>query len=137
MVDDKLVAEIKTALNREPGVLAAYVLGSVVKDSDRPDSDFDLAVVVDNKQKISPDKIYELLFPVKFPRNLDLSIIDRRSSPLFLYQIISTGKKVYEKSPRNTVDFEAFVMDNYYDTAHLREIYASYLPRKFAVNYAR
>jgi len=116
---------------REPRILAAYVLGSVVSGHDRVDSDFDLAVVVDSRRKVSDEEVYELIKSINFPRDLDLSVVDKSSSPLFLFQMISRGRRVYERSEAEVNDFEAFVMRNYYDTAHIRNIYHSYLGDKF------
>lgn len=131
MIDKKLVPQIREALFKEPKVKLAYVLGSVVSGRERTDSDFDLAVVVNDVTKINYDQIYQLVFSLHFPKDLDLSIVDKSSSPLFLFQITSTGRCVYQRSNEEKVSFEAYVAENYYDTAHLRNIYYSYLEKKF------
>lgn len=68
----KLVSEIGQALVKEPQILAGYVVGSIVNGEVGTKSDFDLAV------------------------------IDKTSSPLFRFQMISKGKRVYERSSRLT-----------------------------------
>jgi len=137
MIKQKLKQSIASAFDRRPEILAAYVLGSVVSGKAVKESDFDLAVVVDNKKNLSFEKIYDLISSISFPRNLDLSVVDKSSSPLFLFQMISKGKKVYIRNHQETDAFEAFVMHNYYDTQHMRNIYHSYLKEKFKdKNYA-
>lgn len=131
MIKQKLKQSITTALSRKSGILAAYVLGSMVNDKTIKESDFDLAVVVDNKKSLSFEKIYTLISSISFPRNLDLSVVDKSSSPLFLFQMVSRGKKVYIRNHQEIAAFEAFVMHNYYDTQHIRNIYYSYLKEKF------
>lgn len=131
MLDTKLIARIKQLLSKEPKIQLAYVLGSVVSGRVRADSDFDLAVIVDDKSKIDYFKIRSLVFPIKFPKDLDLSVVDKSSSPLFLFQIVSKGECIYQKSEQERVSFEVFVLKNYYDTAHMRKIYYSYLKDKF------
>lgn len=131
MIDKRLVAQIKKALSKEPRIRLAYVLGSVVSGRERADSDFDLAVVIDDVTKIEFEQIYKLLAHLSFPKDLDLSIVDKNSSPLFLFQITSTGRCIYRKSDNEKVAFESFVMKNYYDSAHLRNIYSSYLKERF------
>lgn len=139
MIDDKLISKIKRVLSKEPkinklvpgGIKLAYILGSAVSGRARKESDFDLAIVVDDRSKIEYNHIYQLICQISFPKDLDLSIVDKSSSPLFLFQIISTGKCVYQKSNQEKINFEAFVLKNYYDTAHLRKIYHSYLREKF------
>lgn len=134
MIDNKLSSQIHKALSKEPKVKLAYVLGSVVSGRAGVESDFDLAVTVDNKEKIDFNYIYSLISNIRFPKNLDLSIIDKNSSPIFLFQVISTGRCIYQRSEEERISFEAYVLKNYYDTAHLRKIYYSYLKDKF--NYA-
>lgn len=132
MIDEKLISEIKNSLSREPKIKLAYVLGSVVSGRIKSGSDFDLAVVVDDVGEICYKQIYQLISHVSFPKDLDLSIVDKNSSPLFLFQITSTGKCVYQKSDNEKINFESFAMKNYYDTAHLRNIYSSYLKERFS-----
>ena len=131
MIKQKLQQAIAAAFGQRSEILAAYVLGSVANGKTVKESDFDLAVVVDNKKKLSFEKVYDLISHISFPKNLDLSVVDKSSSPLFLFQMISKGKKVYARNSQETVAFEAFVMHNYYDTQHMRNIYYSYLKEKF------
>lgn len=131
MPDINLTNQIRHSLSANSKILAAYVLGSVVSGKVRVDSDFDLAVVVDSKITTSEDQVYRLVSKVKFPQDLDLSVVDKTSSPIFLYQIISTGKCVYQRSQIEKVNFESYVLRKYYDTQHIRNIYYSYLKNKF------
>lgn len=131
MIGKKLISQIFASLSKEPKIKLAYVLGSIVSGRVKKDSDFDLAVVIDDKAKVEFEQIYNLISHANFPKNLDLSIIDRNSSPIFLFQIISTGKCIYKRSEKEKILFEAFVAQNYYDNAHLRNIYYAYLKDKF------
>lgn len=120
---------IDKALQKEEGVISAYVLGSFLNKSKPPD-DFDLAIVTYDKNLKHKD-IYKLLLNVSFPADLDLSIVNKSSSPLFLFQVIKNGKLIYSKDEKLSKSFEEFVMKNYWDTQHIRNIYNSYLPEKF------
>lgn len=131
MIDDKLISQINTALSKEPRIKLAYVLGSVISGRTNQDSDFDLAIVVENKDKISYLYIYDLIADINFPKDLDLSVVDKTSSPLFLFQIVGTGQCIYQTSEADKVSFEAYTLINYYDNTHLRKIYYSYLKDKF------
>lgn len=131
MIPAVLISQIQKALQKEPGILAAYVIGSQMGGKARQESDFDLAVVVENKKLLNEDKIYELIRHLDFPKDLDLSVVDRSSSPLFLFQIISHGQKIYFQDLSKTASFEAFVLHHYYDTQHLRDIYYQGLKHKF------
>ncbi len=132
MIDNQLKLNVSQSLEQNASVIAAYVLGSFAQGNAGVESDFDLAVVVDKKQPETLETIYELLKDIEFPKNLDLSVVDCASSPLFLYQIVSKGERMYERNRSDMVQFEAYVLHNYYDTAHLRAIYAGYLKQKFS-----
>lgn len=127
-----LSSQTKTVLAKNEPIIAAYIIGSVVSGNSNQDSDFDLVVVVKNKKNISEDKIYELVRQINFPKDLDLSVVDLNSSPLFLYQIISKGKKIYQKNELEVNKFESFALHNFYDNAHLRNIYNQALKAKFS-----
>src|SRR3989344_8700284 len=126
-----LIKQISEALKPEPQILAAYVLGSIVIGLERSDSDFDLAVVVNNRHEVRDDHVYDLLQKVSFPKNLDLSVVDLAVSPLFLFQIVKTGSCIYKKTQKDMVAFTAAALKNYYDTQHMRNIYYHYLKQKF------
>ncbi len=131
MVNIQLKHDIVQSLAQDSSVIAAYVLGSFARGEVGPESDFDLAVAVDKVHPASSDTIYELLKNIQFPKNLDLSVIDSTSSPLFLFQVISKGERIFERNTNDIVQFEAFTLHNYYDTAHLRAMFAEKLNEKF------
>ena len=135
MDTDKLAAEISRALLDEKQAVSAYLAGSFIRGEARGDSDVDLVVAVQKRRADTTDKIYSLIKHIEFPKDLDLTVVDKASSPLFLFQVISKGKRIYQAS--EAAAFEAAVLHGYYDTAHLRNIYYSYLKEKFpSGNYA-
>ncbi len=132
MKDNNLYTQIKVVLAKEPEILAAYVVGSTVSGKTTSESDFDLVIIVRNRKIVGQDKVYELVRNLHFPRDLDLSVADRSSSPVFLYQVIAKGKRIYEKEQSEMSKFEAFALHNYYDTAHIRNTYHRYLKEKLS-----
>lgn len=130
------ISQLRNAFKKEPQILVAYVFGSYAKETAISESDFDLAVVINYKETNSEKKIYNLIKEISFPKNLDISVVNRRSSPLFLFEIVSRGQRVYVSDEFAACEFEAFVLNNYYDNSHLRNIYYSYLKDKFPFAYA-
>lgn len=128
---EALSKDITNRLSAKPEILACYVIGSYVYGNQGNQSDFDLAVVVSNKTKIGEKEVYNLLEGIKFPCDLDLSVVDRKSSPLFLFQIVKKGRRIYEKDQKAVIDFEAYALHNYYDTARMRKLYFNYLKQGF------
>lgn len=129
--NDNFLEQIKKVVKKDQNILAVYFFGSLLKDYANHESDFDLAVVVNKKKQDSEDSIYELIRNIQFPKNLDLSVVDQASSPLFLFQVVNKGKRIYERNRNDRVQFETFVLHNYYDTVYLRAIYAKHLKNKF------
>lgn len=132
MKDIKIISSIQKTLQKESLILACYIFGSYVKGIHNKESDIDIAVVVENKKLITENSAYELLKNVPFPKNPDISVVDKTSSPLFLFQIIKYGTRVYTKDEKRIRDFETYVLKYYYDTQHLRNIYSYYLKEKFS-----
>lgn len=131
MRNTKIFSDIQKVLKKEPLILACYIFGSYAKGVHNKESDFDIAVVVTNKKLITEATVYELIKDIPFPKNPDISVVDKTSSPIFLFQIIKSGSRIYAKDENNVNAFEAYVLRYYYDTQHLRNIYNYYLKEKF------
>lgn len=131
MINQDLTSQINKALSKESKIELAYALGSSASGRAREDSDFDLAIVVEDKSQVDYSYVYSLMSHLSFPKDLDLSVVDKTSSPIFLFQITTTGRCIYQRSQLVRISFESFVARNYYDSAHLRKIYYSYLKNKF------
>ena len=131
MKNDKIISNIQKALEKEPRILSCYTFGSYAKEFHNKESDIDVAVVVENKKLTTENTVYRLLRNIPFPKDLDLSVVDKTSSPIFLFQVINTGTRIYTRQKNTANDFEAYVLRYYYDTQHLRNIYNHYLKQKF------
>lgn len=131
MINTDLKQQLNQSFLGSPQILVAYIIGSFAKGNESIDSDFDLALVVKNRQEINEKRLYASLFEIQFPKNLDLSIVDKDSSPLFLFQIASNGECVFSRSKADKIEFESLAMRRYFDNAHMRKIYHSYLKNKF------
>lgn len=125
--NNNFIEQIKKAARKDPNILTVYFFGSRQKGYANKESDLDIAIVVEDRKTVNFEKISQVFLPVKFPQNADISVVDKYSSPLFLYEIISGGKKIYVKNMSLTNVFEAYILQTYYDTHHLRNIYRNYL----------
>ena len=118
---------------RKYDVIAVYVHGSRVKGYAALDSDTDVAIVVRDisKSKAGSWGIYEVASEIEDVlsglREPDVRVVDKDSSPVFLFEVISGGVCVYEKTSEDRVRFESEVMRMYYDTARIHDIYRKYL----------
>lgn len=131
VLGQKTIKKIQKIFAKQPDILSVYLFGSQVGGFAGQKSDLDLAVVVENKKKLNEFDILELLSEIRFPKDLDISVVDKSSSPLFLFEITSQGKRIYEKNKEQATVFEAKTLHLYYDTQHLRNIYRYYLKEAF------
>ncbi|KKU29120.1 MAG: hypothetical protein UX80_C0006G0065 [Candidatus Amesbacteria bacterium GW2011_GWA2_47_11b] len=132
MVGLKFDQEKLSEVCRKYGVTAVYVHGSRVKGYAAPDSDTDIAVVVENREKQKRGgflsyKVANEIEDVLRVKNPDVRVVDLNSSPLFLFEIISSGEVIYQKDDQVKLGFEEGALRAYYDTEYLREVYANYL----------
>ena len=106
-------------------VISCYLYGSQTGKNANEESDYDIAVFVDDKSKADYrdflSKIGTNFFNIE---KLHLTIVDlNSSSPFFLYKIIKNGKLLYEKRLRDHVILESFVMRLYFDDQYRNSIY--------------
>lgn len=128
---DNLKYQLNQIFQTNKHVIAVYVAGSYARKKAWKESDFDLVIVAHNSHFLPPAQVYESIRHLSFPKDLDLSVVDKNSSPLFLFQVISRGERIYEKNKEERVEFEAQVLHRYYDTDYIRKIYYSRLADKF------
>ncbi len=119
---------------RKYGVIAVYVHGSQVKGYAAPDSDTDVAVVVRDRNKLERGhfgsyNVVNEMEGVLSIKNPDVRVVDKDSSPVFLFEIISDGKIVYQENESSRLGFEERVLRTYYDAEYMREVYGDYLYR--------
>ena len=126
---------------RKHGVVAVYVHGSRVKGYAASDSDTDVAVVVEDRKKqergsFSSYNVAGEIEEVLKVKNPDVRVVDSDSSPVFLFEVIKGGKLIYEKNVEIRIDFESMVMQRYYNTAKMHDIYRKYLYSDLKETYA-
>ena len=88
-------AVLASVLAKIPNLMALYVFGSQAQGSPRPDSDLDLAVLVPGY--IDPALLWSLSNEIANLVNGEVDLLDlRAASTVMQYQVISTGKAVWD-----------------------------------------
>lgn len=99
-----LVATLREAL---PALLSVYLFGSCANGHAGPDSDVDLAVLVDGK--LDPVETWELAQLLAGQADCDVDLVDlRRASTVMQHQIITSGRRLWEKDSRAAL-YESFI----------------------------
>ncbi len=107
--------ELIKAIRGEPKIILAYLFGSRAQGKVGELSDYDIAILVDGE--VADDFKYR--FGSKLCRTLNTSKVDLiilNSVPIELaYNVISTGKLIYQQSVADRVEFEANTLSKYFD----------------------
>jgi predicted nucleotidyltransferase len=131
---DTLIKELQEQLNQlfesNKEIMAVYLFGSQAGEYAVADSDLDLAIFVENKDNFPKRKFAKkVIKEIEIPYELDISFIDYKSPPIFLFQIIKNGESIYSKNKDQRAVIEGKIMHIYYDTQHMRNIYSYYLDK--------
>ena len=118
-------------LKQYPGIIAAYLIGSVAEGRERQDSDLDIALLVEKNFDLNLfGSLYQKINSLVGHPNLDLRIvIPEKTDPLFLFQLLG-GKLLYARNQKELISLEVKIMKLYYDSQHLRNIFHYYLNRR-------
>jgi hypothetical protein len=109
---------IRAVLARFPRVSAAWVFGSVARGTARPDSDLDLAVLLDRPQgPADPSFLFRLSAELeRFSPSgrVDVLVLGRQGSVL-RHRILSEGQLVKDADPDARMEFEESTIREYLD----------------------
>jgi len=132
VLDKKTIRKIQKILQGQPNVIAAYLFGSTARGQTHPKSDLDIGVVLKDEESLSFGELVSLMTMIDeaVPDfKVDVRPIVKRSSPLFVFNVIKEGRPIYVKSEKERVQFEVAALKRFYDTQHLRDVYYSYLQK--------
>ena len=95
----KIEEHIQKLLEKEPHILAVYLLGSTLNGSMRPDSDIDLGLMVEPGYKISALERANLSsnFSYEMRRTVDLGEISSNNL-VYAREALLKGKLIYTKN---------------------------------------
>lgn len=125
-ISSRMVEQVERILKPEPNIIAGYLFGSRMSNYAASKSDLDLALVVSDPKKAAYEDLYLKIAKV-FSQELDLRIIHEETSPFFIFQVLKTGKLLYQKTERERVQFETKALREFYDSEYTRSIYDHYL----------
>lgn len=93
-------------------VEAVYLYGSALTAPKPEGSDIDLAVL--SKEPVSAQKRWEMAQQLASFLKTDVDLADlRRSSTVFQFQVISTGRRIDCSDLKASEDFETYVYSDY------------------------
>lgn len=104
-VKEQLVSLLRERL---PGLLAVYAFGSRVQGTARPDSDLDMAVLVEGYADVL--LLWELAGALAEVAGATVDLLDlRAASTVMQYQIVTTGQRWWERDSQAAL-YEAAIL---------------------------
>ncbi len=102
-----IAAEVSPVLSGFSEIVAAYLFGSAAAGQMRPDSDVDIAILLDQESNIDRKKILESLLPrLCRPLRADVHLlILNDASYLVRSQVLNKGRLIYVKNSRQLALF--------------------------------
>lgn len=114
-----------------PQIIAAYFYGSQIEGYASSSSDLDLALISDGSVPFDYGNLYLKISEIIKEKEIDLRIVDKYSSPVYLFQLFKKGLRIYQRDELDRVKFETSALITFYDSQNLRDIYKSYLKGAF------
>ena len=110
---------VKRCVSARKQIQAAYVFGSVARGRARPDSDIDIAVLVDGHVRPSRFLEYRLELMADLGSalkrfNVDVVVLNE-ATPLLAHRVLSQGELVFERSASARIRFQVQTAGRYLD----------------------
>lgn len=113
-IDKQAVAPAVEVLRRHGIVQAAYLLGSAVTNSLRPDSDIDFAILPSDRAGLAIEERLALTAELTkiCGRVVDLGVLST-ANVVYAKEAVTTGKLIFERDPCVTARFAMLTLSMY------------------------
>jgi predicted nucleotidyltransferase len=116
ITDSDILAAVREAL---PRVRRVYLFGSRAIGEEWPDSDLDLAVVLDGPA--DPVSLWMAGEDIASRLDVDVDLIDLLTADTLLkHQIVTTGKRLFAADPLDAERYEIFILNDMMDLNEIR-----------------
>jgi predicted nucleotidyltransferase len=116
ITDSDILAAVREAL---PEVRRVYLFGSRAVGEEWPDSDLDLAVVLDGPA--DPVSLWMAGEEIASRLDVDVDLIDLLTADTLLkHQIVTTGKRLFAADPMDAERYEIFILKDMMDLNEIR-----------------
>jgi uncharacterized protein len=127
---EKLTDVIQEQVNPYPAILAVYLFGSHSTGKAKPDSDLDLALLLQPGRECDfPLLKFAVSLEKALGRKADLVILNR-AGELLKYQVRRFGRLLYDRDPRSRKQFEIRGRSSFEDFLYLNRRHQELASRK-------
>lgn len=118
MLDKKIIIKIQELLSKYPKIKLVYFFGSRASGKFNDNSDYDFAIYFDKEDEIKMFnvriKLMMQLATLLKNDKIDIVVLNQSEDPTLNYEIIQTGKLIYDKDPFRVV-VEPKILNEYFD----------------------
>lgn len=132
MNSEEMIRALTEYLAEQDDVLAAYVFGSYVAGTARPDSDVDVAVLLSEPDSVARfERRLQLMSEVSDAcgREADVIVLED-APPILRHQVLKNGRVIYERDREARVEFEVLAGKIYADLEPQRSLFRQALFRE-------
>lgn len=129
------IKRIVSYFRKRKEVSALYIFGSCAEGRRRPESDIDIAVLIDEKHPNR--KYYETLKNAYYQASPAFSILPvdivilNTASPFLKHRIFKTGKILFDRNRKQRVRFTARAIIEYLDFKPVEDIFNKAVAKRF------
>jgi predicted nucleotidyltransferase len=120
------VAKLRDYLSSRKDIAAAYLFGSYASKRPGPQSDIDIAVLLDRAINRKDYGVLKLNVITDLIRILSSDAIDvvilNAATPLLAHEVIKKGKLLFSKDEKGRLEYTVKATMRYLDTIHLRKV---------------
>ena len=110
-----------------PEILAAYLFGSRATGQARPESDWDVALLLKPGSEPEFDYLgFKVALEKALHHDVDLIILNNAGAPI-KHQVRRDGNVVFDRDPRKRTEWEMLSRKMYQDFLHLHAIYMHWM----------
>jgi hypothetical protein len=126
----KAIERLPAVFEKRPEIVAAYIYGSFATGKTTDLSDIDIAVLLRDKGslELQLELIGDISEALK-TNDFDLVILNN-CPPYMQYEVVSSGKIIYEKDREARCDFHVRALQRYFDVKHIYNEYNYYLKKR-------
>lgn len=114
---------IQNICERYPEIITAYLFGSRATGQDRPESDWDVALLLKPDSEAEFDYLgFKVALEKALHRDVDLVVLNNAGAPI-KHQVRRDGKVIFDRDPQKRTEWEILSRKMYQDFIHLHAIY--------------
>jgi len=119
MISDRDIERAAAPIDRQHGLVALYLFGSQASGRARPDSDVDVAVMVERLPTALQRVQLREDMSERLGRAVDLVFLDD-ASPILVRQVLRHGRLLVDRQPRRRAELVVRTLTDYADLERVR-----------------